>query len=356
MDESGRSLPEVPNGRPELAIGALSRQDAIDHPEDSRARMQVVLKTMTRKLTQKKRIMRQVQVRRTDLSAQEELEDTEMEVDRQLGSRSAGTSSKNSPSNSIHALPPSSKTAPSSPGVERKSGRSGFRSSPSSPRQGASEQLGNTFQRAFSKARSTFRNASGSGIKDPEGMRERMKSNSSDVTMASVSGIDPSSSPPLSSPTGEDFPYHNGTSTPRPRMPFVRSPPSSPDPNLNGYGSFQSHPNTLPPSTAENGSVRGKKRRNRALSITSMRSFASRTHTHVQSNSHTSNSGGSSTKKGGMNHGSDGETEALNFPRQHLVKNLHHFMRFASASYGQNFMRILGIGVSVEESRACQVG
>ncbi|KAG0221481.1 hypothetical protein BGX31_009802 [Mortierella sp. GBA43] len=33
-----------------------------------------------------------------------------------------------------------------------------------------------------------------------------------------------------------------------------------------------------------------------------------------------------------------------NFPRDHLVRNIQRFMRYASASYGHNFMRILGIG------------
>ncbi|KAF9319414.1 hypothetical protein BGZ91_004950, partial [Linnemannia elongata] len=38
------------------------------------------------------------------------------------------------------------------------------------------------------------------------------------------------------------------------------------------------------------------------------------------------------------------EPNPANFPRDHLVRNIQRFMRYASASYGHNFMRILGIG------------
>lgn len=33
-----------------------------------------------------------------------------------------------------------------------------------------------------------------------------------------------------------------------------------------------------------------------------------------------------------------------NFPQNHIVNNISHFMRYASAAYGESFMRILGIG------------
>ncbi|KAL0081221.1 Alpha/Beta hydrolase protein [Phycomyces blakesleeanus] len=33
-----------------------------------------------------------------------------------------------------------------------------------------------------------------------------------------------------------------------------------------------------------------------------------------------------------------------NFPRNHIINNIAHFMRYASAAYGESFMRILGIG------------
>jgi hypothetical protein len=33
-----------------------------------------------------------------------------------------------------------------------------------------------------------------------------------------------------------------------------------------------------------------------------------------------------------------------NFPRHHIVNNINHFIRYASAAYGESFMRLLGIG------------
>ncbi|KAF9961335.1 hypothetical protein BGZ65_010841, partial [Modicella reniformis] len=38
------------------------------------------------------------------------------------------------------------------------------------------------------------------------------------------------------------------------------------------------------------------------------------------------------------------EPNPANFPKDHLIRNIQRFMRYASASYGHNFMRILGIG------------
>ncbi|OAD81424.1 hypothetical protein PHYBLDRAFT_71344 [Phycomyces blakesleeanus NRRL 1555(-)] len=40
----------------------------------------------------------------------------------------------------------------------------------------------------------------------------------------------------------------------------------------------------------------------------------------------------------------DGEPSPHNFPRNHIINNIAHFMRYASAAYGESFMRILGIG------------
>ena len=37
-------------------------------------------------------------------------------------------------------------------------------------------------------------------------------------------------------------------------------------------------------------------------------------------------------------------TKGIYWPREHLIKNIHRFMRYSSAAYGKSFMRILGIG------------
>ncbi|KAI8067595.1 hypothetical protein BC940DRAFT_326388 [Gongronella butleri] len=38
------------------------------------------------------------------------------------------------------------------------------------------------------------------------------------------------------------------------------------------------------------------------------------------------------------------EPAPTNFPRQHIISNIGHFMRYASAAYGESFMRVFGIG------------
>lgn len=40
----------------------------------------------------------------------------------------------------------------------------------------------------------------------------------------------------------------------------------------------------------------------------------------------------------------DTEPNPRNFPKKHIVSNIAHFIRYASAAYGESFMRILGIG------------
>ncbi|KAI8646079.1 hypothetical protein BD408DRAFT_380921 [Parasitella parasitica] len=40
----------------------------------------------------------------------------------------------------------------------------------------------------------------------------------------------------------------------------------------------------------------------------------------------------------------DFEPNPQNFPRRHIISNIAHFIRYASAAYGESFMRILGIG------------
>lgn len=42
----------------------------------------------------------------------------------------------------------------------------------------------------------------------------------------------------------------------------------------------------------------------------------------------------------------DSETPASLFPHEGLIKNIHRFMRYSSAAYGQHFLRIMGLGNS----------
>ncbi|CAD6973329.1 unnamed protein product [Tilletia controversa] len=109
------------------------------------------------------------------------------------------------------------------------------------------------------------------------------------------------------------------------------------------------------------------RRHSRAQSVTSVHSFTSRTHTHTNTTAHNSpylssaenmdarhesrGGGGvppSATVSPDLGPNFPGEPAGAEgnayFPHSHLVKNLHRFMRHSSAAYGQNFMRIFGIG------------
>ncbi|KAK0534610.1 hypothetical protein OC835_002634 [Tilletia horrida] len=56
-------IPTMPNGAPATAVGTVALRDSLEHPDQSKARMQVVLKTMTKKLVQRKRILRKITVK-----------------------------------------------------------------------------------------------------------------------------------------------------------------------------------------------------------------------------------------------------------------------------------------------------
>lgn len=88
---------------------------------------------------------------------------------------------------------------------------------------------------------------------------------------------------------------------------------------------------SIAPTTPQGSTRELPRRRNRAPSITSIRSFASRSHLSSIAAANTADNG---------KHGHDPSA----FPQAHLVENLRRFVRYSSAAYGQNFMRILGIG------------
>lgn len=108
---------------------------------------------------------------------------------------------------------------------------------------------------------------------------------------------------------------------PRRESSTLRSRPAVTQPGHHGEDGIASLPNGRKAA-----SQASRKRRSRNLSHASIRSSTSRQHTHVTSGKH----------------GPDPEQPA--FPRKPLVVNLQHFMRYASACYGQHFMNIFGLG------------
>ncbi|RUP52412.1 hypothetical protein BC936DRAFT_143688 [Jimgerdemannia flammicorona] len=115
------------------------------------------------------------------------------------------------------------------------------------------------------------------------------------------------------------------------------------------------------PSTASYLSSRGTFGRRRTHSLTSIASIQSVAHTTTTTTYTTTPSGratpsfepgASQSSPSSFNNCApvntvsplDLEPSPHNFPRSHLIQNIGRFMRYASAAYGESFMRILGIG------------
>lgn len=60
---------------------------------------------------------------------------------------------------------------------------------------------------------------------------------------------------------------------------------------------------------------------------------------------HTQQSHFSSSTQAPPSASADANPEGL-FPRDHLVRNIHRYCRYSSAAYGQNFLRVLGLGAT----------
>ena len=279
----GGTIPQMPNGLPSQNAGTIARREALERPEESKARMQVVLRTITRKLVQKKKIIQTRQSGGNTITSTSEFQNFQDDV------FSENTSSG----------------ADSPPRKQRIQSVLGARAGNGSPTGESSRQRGpKALQNLFS------RNA------------KQARRQGSDATMLKA---------PLSSALASDELTPPSSPPPRgDRLPQMSVSPVSPEKRLpaipQGTPSLRSRL-TLGRTTEED---RGGKRRARAQSITSLRSFVSnRRETHTTTNTATA----------------DVRRFAIDqFPRQHFVKNLHTFMRYSSAAYGQNFMRIFGIG------------
>ncbi|PWN39666.1 hypothetical protein IE81DRAFT_368901 [Ceraceosorus guamensis] len=293
MDD-GR-IPTEPNGGPAASIAARSRSDMLEQPDQARQRLQVTLKTMTRKLTQRKRVIRRL--------------DTEYDQDEGL------------------VAGPSSDTP----------------SQASSSKSGSATQLDHIKHRAEQgkSARTTF------GLQDAftrskKAMPTPVQKDEAPKTLGlglHVSGEQTAaatnqSQPRSSQRDSRDSNVQLSASSNRTRSGLrdSRQQPQAPPRGNSKLRSGHSHAlqddahKMLPEPPAS-------KRRSRALSITSVQSFSSRIHTSTTS----------STPRQGEEEYGPGSSYTL-FPKQHLVTNLRRFMRHASAAYGQNFMRIFGIG------------
>lgn len=126
-------------------------------------------------------------------------------------------------------------------------------------------------------------------------------------------------SPSNSSSSSLDRPTPLQQSPTKPSF-FVNRATPVPSPRRNGESSSQ----PPPPASPTKGGFPSRLRR--AASVQSMRSV-------VTTCKHTA-----------ATPAEEPEPKASNYPHQHLVSNIQHFMRYSSAAYGQAFLRILGIG------------
>ncbi|SPO20012.1 uncharacterized protein UTRI_00404_B [Ustilago trichophora] len=345
------ALPEAPNGHRLLGRGK----------GESSSKMPVVLKTMTKKLIQKRKTIRRIEVDETHGDGFS----TEGSLGLDLASSSSSRSRRSRSPEPSHtsAITPvgpvlSSVNASMGRTVKEKDYARMHPQNISSlePNQGRTNDLGRGLNKVLRRAKHPFKSAQQSTTSTKSSIDSQQQHA---PTPPSIAVDSPSSAggshrmskstqgTPLSSP-GKIKRTSGTTSGSEPKLPkrsgagssfektspraVMKELPSIPQRGASQQTLFptESVRASMIPSTPQ-GSLRESKRRSRAPSITSVRSFASRSHL-------SSLSTAPNVDKG--KHGWDPTA----FPQAHLVENLRRFMRYSSAAYGQNFMRILGIG------------
>ncbi|GAA5891465.1 hypothetical protein JCM5296_006543 [Sporobolomyces johnsonii] len=291
-----QQLPSAANGKQGRgSLAMLSRQETIDHPEESRQRLQVVLSTMTKKFTQRKRTVRRLSPSsQTTSSSSSSPSSPSGFMRRWPGSRSSRLSTDELP-----ISPPSTPPRP-----------------PTQPQQQPLQKRKSVLQ-AFSKpfrhhpAAPTLQPIPQSPAPSPPASSFTVTPRASYATPRATPSPSPASPPPPSSHPQLQQPHRRERTVSASTL----APPSAPQPpaDLPSPPPPQQQP---PPK-----SIR------RAPSVQTMRSSLMTTCKHTSSSP-----------------AEEPEPKASNFPHQHLVSNLQHFARYSSAAYGQSFLRILGIG------------
>ncbi|PRQ70086.1 hypothetical protein AAT19DRAFT_11739 [Rhodotorula toruloides] len=286
-------------GNAPLSLAGLSRQDAIDHPEQSKQRLQLVLSTMTKKFTQRRRTVRRVMT----------------------GSSTTGSPSRSS----SHSQSP----APGSRGLKRRWPRERSRQPSFTAASAGPSSESNTPTVASptpspkGKGRSVFR-AFSRGFKGYKRSDFLTPPNSAADTPLDLSDVDApifDAMPTFTAPVQVSAPQ-----TPDAR----RSRESSrqhvqPFPTMPSPHKLSSPSKTFLTLSPDPPSSPSKPRLRRTTSVQTMRSTLTTT-----------------CRTESMPTG-EPEPKSGNFPHQHLVSNLQHFARYSSAAYGQSFLRILGI-------------
>lgn len=322
LDDGNRdeTLPSAPNGVPPSSPVA-----SIHQPDHNTEKIQLVLRTMTNKLLQRKRVVRRVQQSRMSASPSPPPSRSQ---------RSGGTSrdetsrpdrpdvraiqwevpTRPAPPPPRQSTPPKERRGSSSAGA----GSSG-RSSPKPQASTSPKGKGRLFPRRSMLGLRDERSESSSNEAGPSRSRREGSSRShrdghgSSGAFGSVRAAFSSSkhAPPVPFPGAPDVKKEPPArvapnSPPSSRVPRV--PPPSP------YAPPQRLPRTTSTTTVQE-SLRTRANRVRTESAQMFTPSAPTV-----------------------------DTATNLFPHEPLIKNIHRFMRYSSAAYGQNFLRIFGLG------------
>ncbi|ORY35472.1 hypothetical protein BCR39DRAFT_555621 [Naematelia encephala] len=292
-DENGSVIPSIPNGGSSVASQAYS--DALEHPSASSERIQLVFKTMTNKLLQRKRTFRRVR-------AEDTSDGGGRDIGTLQGKRSASRLGSRPDVRKVDwgKKPRSPSVSSSGNGTPSKTHRVVVRQTDSppptleSPRKSESQ-----FGKAVSRARSAL------SIGSRQNSRETSPHRSNTPTP-------PSTPPPASQESKPNTreAFRTGVRAPPP-SPMASKP--APRPSSNSYRDRENHRNR-PSLTAVQETVHSSQSRIQAASAQRPEQAD--------------------------------ETPASLFPHDSLIRNIHRFMRYSSAAYGQNFLRIFGLGNS----------
>ncbi|KAK8854844.1 hypothetical protein IAR55_003583 [Kwoniella newhampshirensis] len=318
QDETGTIIPSAPNGS---SVAISSYRDALDHPQQNAERIQLVLRTMTNKLLQRKRTVRHVM--RDDLSDTSSSDETiiphKPSTERVGGTRPdvrdikwrppmSSVDSHQTPSSFISSLEGKSRSlSPRRPGATSSTLKTSGKEIP--------------VDNAVSKAKAAFRPFT----------RSRKGSRA-----ASPSSSD--RSPPL---VGTTLPHSSNQSI-RKHPEGVRAPPPSP------HSSMVLRSPAPTSSSARNdsdGSRRGTINRHDPIHTSRPTHRSGPSLATVREATHSSSSRIQAASASLMAERGEASSNNL-FPHDSLVRNIHRFMRYSSAAYGQNFLRILGLGSS----------
>ncbi|WVR07474.1 hypothetical protein IAU60_004516 [Kwoniella sp. DSM 27419] len=294
LDEDNAEIPTSPNGGQSTSLTASVSQAALEHSH-SAERIQLVLKTMTNKLLQRKRTVRHIL--NEMLSEASDSDSTAVPTRRSvLGPQSGKATGSTSPLAS-------------------------FDSRSSNPRRRSSDKSLARGRGLFNITRKVT-----SDISTPTPSREH--SPTSDLR---------SSRPALISvTTRKDTGSSRG----------IRAPPPSPHTAFTARSPIVSPLTRQHPDSTRRSAIQDISQGQRQPEETSSKPRQRRPSlATVREAVHTSSSRIQSATSQLLPDVDDASPDNL-FPHEGLIRNIHRFMRYSSAAYGQNFLRILGLGTS----------